>query len=108
MTTIKFCEKEGILTAFEISGHTQSAEHGKDVLCSAISTASQMIVWGIVNELKIKTDVEKRDGFLKINLEKQQADNPQVQILMRTGLNTLRNIVRNQKKYVKLEVKNEI
>ncbi len=108
MTKITFFENKGLLTAFEISGHTEKDVAGKDILCSAISTASQMIVWGIVNELKLKTELIQKDGFLKLTLSNEVASQKQVQLLMRTGLNSLKNIVRNEKKYVKLEVKYDI
>lgn len=102
MTKIYFTRDSGKWQGFKLTGHTGKAEAGKDVLCSAISTASQMAVLAITEVAKIKADVEIRDGFLRLELE-----NPtdETQLIITSLYETLVSICENEKKYVKLEVK---
>ena len=65
MITAKFVYSGDIITGFSVSGHSGSAEIGKDIICSAVSSASYMTV----NTL---TEIEK-DGFLGIRLSKDEA-----------------------------------
>ena len=101
MTKIKFTRKNGKFIAFKLSGHTGKAEAGKDVLCSAISTASQMAVVAITEVAGIKADLQVRDGFLSLILEKTSQETDLIIISL---FKTLENICENEKKYVKLEV----
>lgn len=101
MTKIKFTRKNGKFMAFKLSGHTGKAEAGKDVLCSAISTASQMAVLAITEVAGIKADVQIRDGFLSLMLEKPSQE---TDLIITSLYKTLENICENEKKYVKLEV----
>lgn len=106
MTKIEFYKKNNQFVGLEVSGHTGKAEAGQDILCSAISTATQMVVVGIKEELKLNPFVEISDGYLKIKLSDSQASNEGTQLLMKTCYGSLKSIVKDEKKYVKLEVKN--
>lgn len=102
MTKIYFTQSNGEWVGFRISGHTGKAEEGKDVLCSAISTASQMAVLAIVQVAKVKAEVEIRDGFLSLTLDQPNHD---TQLIIESLYQSLMSICENEKKYVKLEVK---
>ncbi len=102
MTKIYFTRKNGKWQGFKLTGHTGKAEAGKDVLCSAISTASQMAVVAITEVAKIKADVEIRDGFLSLELESPTSE---TELIITSLYETLASICENEKKYVKLEVK---
>ena len=66
MITAKFVYSGDIITGFSVSGHSGSAEIGKDIICSAVSSASYMTV----NTL---TEIIEKDGFLGIRLSKDEA-----------------------------------
>ena len=102
MTKIYFTRNNGRFVGFKLSGHTGKAEAGKDVLCSAISTASQMAVVAIREVAKIEAEVEIRDGFLELKLEKPTKE---TDLVITSLYETLCSICENEKKYVKLEVK---
>ena len=104
MTKILFTKKDGRFVSFKLSGHTGKAEHGSDILCAAISTAAQMTVCGIVKIAKIKADVKIRSGFLSLQLEDPTE---QTDLLIETLYASLVSICENEKKFVKLEVKND-
>lgn len=101
MTKIKFLRKNGHFVSFELSGHTGKAKAGSDVLCSAISTASQMAVVGITEVANVDAKVKINDGFLSLQLNKAT---PQTDLIITTLFKTLENICEDEKKYVKLEV----
>lgn len=103
MTKIYIYKKNDLFTGFELDGHTE-----KEILCSAISTATQMTVLGINDELKLKPKVIVGDGYLKMTIREKDISNEKVQLLMKTCYDTLRQITKNEKKYVKLEVKEDV
>ena len=103
MTKINIYMKNGSFTGFELDGHTE-----KEILCAAISTATQMTVLGIKDELKLNPFVKVSDGYLKLIINEKDVENEKVQLLMKTCYDTLRQIIKNQRKYVKLEVKENV
>ncbi len=109
MTKIIFNRKNGKIIRFVISGHTGKADFGNDVLCSAISSVSQNALVGITEILKLEPKILKiKDGYLEFELEEKDYDNSSSQLLLETCLKSLKEIVKNDKKFVKLEEKNEI
>ncbi len=105
MTNIFFTKRSNKFVGFTVSGHTNKAEYGKDVLCAAISTASQMAVCGIVEVAKIKAKVKIKSGFLSLELNEPTEKS---ELILETLYKSLCSICENEKKYVKLEVRNEI
>lgn len=104
MTKIFFTKKNDKFVALKITGHTGKDVNGKDVLCAAISATSQMAVCGITEVAKVKADVEIKEGFLRLYIENPTSE---TQLILETLYETLLSICENEKKYVKLEVKNE-
>ena len=108
MTNIKFFKNKENIIGFEVKGHTGKAERGKDVLCSAISSVTQNTLVGIVEVLKLNADFEIKDGYLRVMLKENDYENEFAQVLFKTCLMSLKEISKNEKKYVKLEEENEI
>ncbi len=108
MTKIVFYSNKGRLIAFEISGHTGLMESGKDILCASISSIAQMAVLGIKDELKLKPFIKVKDGYLKLSLLQKDFDNQGAQLLLKTCLDSLRQVIKHYKKYVILEVKENV
>lgn len=103
MTRIIIYKKNDLYFGFEVVGHAE-----KEILCSAISTATQMTVLGIKDELKLKPKVIIGDGYLKMTVREKDIQNNDVQLLIKTCHDTLNQIIKNEKKYVKLEVKEDV
>lgn len=108
MTTIRFFKKKEKFTGFQVKGHTGFEEEGKDILCAAISTATQMTVLAIKDELKLNPKIIVKDGHLEMILVDKDIDLKEVQLLMKTCYETLKQITKNKKKYVKMEVKENV
>lgn len=65
MITVTFSEK-----GFEVSGHSGYAEEGSDIVCAAVSSATELTVNAITEVLKIKAKVEvdPSDALIKLTL----------------------------------------
>ena len=108
MTKIIFYKTEECFKGFEISGHIDGPEAGHNPLCAAISVASQMAVLGIKEELKLNPTLKIGDGYLKMVLKDKDFGNSGAQLLIKTCFETLKQIEKQNKKQVKLEVKENV
>ena len=113
MTTIKIFKKKDRTIGIKVSGHSGYGEEGTDIVCASISSLAQMVCVGLENVLKLNVGIKIDDGYLECflpedldgeTLEKAQvlfdSFEQSVELLL-VGDKTL-------KKYIKLEVKNEI
>lgn len=66
MIEIKYT-KNGNTGCIEITGHANYAEHGKDIVCSAVSTLSQTLIASI-EKLEPEADItyNMQPGFIKL------------------------------------------
>ena len=108
MTKVKFFKIKDKLTGFEFDGHTGYAEMGKDIVCAAVSTASQMALLCLTDEIKIKPEVKLLDGYLKVVVKEKDLDKSGVQLILKTCLDTIKSIEKDYKKNIKLEVKENV
>lgn len=108
MTKITFYKSKECYVGFEVSGHAGNLPVGENPLCAAISVASQMIVVGIREELKLNPEVKMKSGYLKMIVSEKDISNEKVQLLMKMCYDTLLDISKNNKKYVRLEVKENV
>lgn len=54
--------------AFTVNGHSGSAESGRDIICSAVSSACYMAVNTITEIIGENVDATVEDGYMKISL----------------------------------------
>ena len=73
MTTAKFLFSDETVISFELSGHSGYAEEGEDIVCSAVSSAVYMAVNTIIEIMKLSPEAEVRDGYLKIQMNSDDA-----------------------------------
>lgn len=107
MTRVVIFKKKDRISGFEISGHTGYAEEGSDIVCSAVSSVSQMALLGIKDVLKLNIFFEISDGFLKLSLGKN-VENESAQVLLKSMEKSIREIQKEYGNYVKLEVKEDV
>lgn len=112
---IIFKNKKGEYTGFSVSGHSGYASSGKDIVCSAISTLSQSVCVGLENVLNQKPNIkiDESTAYLSCDLQKNLNENQikEAQILLKTFKTSVELIIlgdKNFKKYINLEVKDEI
>ncbi len=68
MISVNFTEQNGLITGFNISGHSDYSEQGIDIVCAAVSSAAYMAANTVTDILKISADITVNDGFLNLNL----------------------------------------
>lgn len=108
MTKIVIYKSKSHIVGFEISGHTGYAEEGSDIVCSAVSSMSQMVVVGIKDVLKLNAFVEISDGYLKLKLSQNDVGNECAEVLLKAFEKSLKEIVKEYGNYVKMEVKKDV
>lgn len=108
MTKITIFKKDDIIWSYQVKGHSGFAEEGKDIVCSAVSTATQMTLVGLKEVLKLKVESIIEDGFLQIRLLDGDENNKDAQILLNTMFLTLQDIAKNYAKNVKMEVRKDV
>lgn len=108
MTKITIFKKDDIIWSYQVKGHSGFAEEGKDIVCSAVSTATQMTLVGLKEVLKLKVESIIEDGFLQVRLLNGDENNKDAQILLNTMFLTLQDIAKNYAKNVKMEVRKDV
>lgn len=73
MISVSFTVSGNTLTGFEISGHSGYAQEGSDIVCAAVSSASLMAANTITDIQQLNADITVNDGFLNLNLSKEDA-----------------------------------
>lgn len=111
MTDVVFFKKDNIILGFECSGHSGYAKEGEDIVCSALSSITQSCALGLIEVLKIRVDIKRDDnkGYLRVvlpqGLDKESIDCSQ--ILLRTLLLSIKDLVKGYSKYIKLEERDD-
>ena len=113
MTKIEIIKKQNRTTGFVVSGHSGYSEEGSDIVCSAVSSLSQMVCVGLENVLNLKPSIKMKDGYLEcfINQFDDEELNKKVQLLFDSFEKSVELMLlgdKKLKKYISLEVKNEI
>ena len=115
MTKVEIFKSKGNIQGFVVSGHSGYASEGSDIVCSAISSLSQMVCVGLENvlNLKPKLKIDAKKAYLSCFLESTDSNdlNEKAQVLFNSfeqSVNLLLAGDKKLKKYISMEVKNEI
>lgn len=73
MTKITFFRRDGIFYGFEEIGHTGYGESGDDILCSALSAMTMLIVNTVEISFAGDVDYQIDDGAARIRVESKCA-----------------------------------
>ncbi len=106
MTTVKIIKKNDLIVKVEASGHACFAEHGKDIVCAAVSALCQGTLLGLKKVLKINPEVvvDRKKSIISfdlLNLNNIEIDN--AQILLKTLELSLKDILIGNEKYLLLK-----
>lgn len=105
MIKIFIFKEEEKIVGFQIKGHSGYEEQGKDIVCSGVSSVSQMALVGLTEVLNLKVESEMKDGFLTVYLEEKDVSNISAQAILSSMEKTLEDITKNYARFVKMEVK---
>ena len=106
MTKITILKKNGYIYEYQVKGHSGYAESGSDIVCSAISVATQMALVGLKEVLKLAVSSDIKDGYMRVELK--DFENESAQNILKSMLLTLDDIQKNYSRYVKMEVKEDV
>ena len=68
MIKVKFYLSDDLISGFEISGHSGSADAGEDIICASVSSAAYMAANTITDILFINARIKVDDGYLKLKI----------------------------------------
>lgn len=69
MVNIKiFRDQTGLISAYSMTGHANTAEYGQDIVCAGISALAQTAVLGLEKHLQHNLKVEIDSGKLHVTL----------------------------------------
>ncbi len=106
MTKITIFKKNNLICEYQIKGHSGYAESGSDIVCSGISTASQMAVIGLKEVLGLDVQVDINEAYLHVCVG--DFENENAQTILSAMEKTLFDISKNYPKNVKMEVRTNV
>ena len=86
------------IIAFEVKGHADFAESGKDIVCAAVSTACIMTVNGIEAQKLAGITYKEKDGFLNVKIPENREEG--ADLLLNSLMITIYEIAKQYKKYL--------
>jgi uncharacterized protein YsxB (DUF464 family) len=85
-------------TGFTVEGHAEYAEHGADIVCSAVSAMTQMTLASLMRYSTITSNVES--GNMSVHIH---APNAYTNCLMESLMRGLRMIELSKSQYVHID-----
>lgn len=78
MIKVNFFTSGKDIVGFEISGHSDSAEAGSDIICSAVSSAAYMAANTITEIVRCKAEADISDGYMSFYVRSDLSDAQQI------------------------------
>ena len=105
-----FRDKKNYIKKYTIEGHANYDEHGKDIVCAAVSVLGQTALLSLVQvcgleERSIEFSIDSKLGFLDVNLPKNIESKvlEKTQIVLDTLIVGINSIVESYPQHVTLE-----
>lgn len=101
MIRVSAIYKDNFIQSITISGHAQSNESGKDLVCAGVSAIST----GICNELDHRGfltgfgKITLKEGFIQIEVNQFRDD---FNIILETLITSLKTVEESSKQYIKI------
>lgn len=80
MIKIVFKKKSNNFVYFEVKGHSNLSALGTDIVCSAVSSSSFMVLNGIIEILKLDVEYLIDEGHIMCNLKELYSDKTNILI----------------------------
>lgn len=99
--------KAGHVKGFEVSGHANFDEYGRDIVCCAISVLAQTAIMGLVEYVGLDCKYEIKDGYLlcRIPEEADSQKRTKIDAIVETMILGMNNIKQGYPSYVTIECK---
>ena len=83
---------------FVVHGHAGFARRGEDVVCASVSSIVQTAVLGLRNVMGMQVQIEKRDGYLKVDAKELDKN-----IIISTMVEGLKDLAKQFPNHIMLE-----
>lgn len=105
MIRVSMRQADDQVNGFRVDGHSNYGEHGKDIVCSAVSTLAQTLLITLKEIYADECHYIMFDGHLEVHVS--ASDVKEVQLLFRSFTIGILAIVEEYPGYVKLGEPNE-
>lgn len=105
MVKVKIKKKDNRIYYFEITGHANAEEYGKDIVCSAISVLGQTCIIGLVEVAKIPLNYSIEPGHLTCAIPKNLKPNKarEVDLIVNTMYLGMINVHHSYSDFMEIE-----
>ncbi|MDW0112369.1 MULTISPECIES: ribosomal-processing cysteine protease Prp [Sporosarcina] len=96
-------QPSGRIASFEMKGHADYAEHGKDLVCAGASAVSFGAVNAIIALTGITPDIRQGSdgGYLKVEFPETEKDE-EIQLIVKAMIVSLQTIEQDYGQHIKL------
>ncbi|MGG0644501.1 ribosomal-processing cysteine protease Prp [Sporosarcina gallistercoris] len=96
-------QASGRISSFEMSGHADYAEHGKDLVCAAASAVSFGAVNAVISLTGNSPAIQQGEdgGYLKVILPETEDDHDQ-QVIVRAMIVSMQTIEQDYAQFIKI------
>ncbi|MFS0689856.1 ribosomal-processing cysteine protease Prp [Sporosarcina sp. 179-K 8C2 HS] len=96
-------QPSGRINSFEMKGHADFAEHGKDLVCAGASAVSFGAVNAVIALTGITPDIQQGSdgGYLKVIFPKTEKDDD-IQLIVKAMIVSLQTIEQDYGQHIKL------
>lgn len=96
-------DNEGHLYRYAVEGHSNYAEHGKDIVCAAVSAISQTILFALGSNSNIGYCIDDKSGYIDVLATDEGRAEKEVQVLFKAFKIGIKAIQEEYSDYVKME-----
>ncbi|MEG0980129.1 MAG: ribosomal-processing cysteine protease Prp [Oscillospiraceae bacterium] len=68
-----FKTPSGLVTGFEVNGHSGFGESGEDIVCAAVSSVAYMTANTITDIMNVDAKISVKDGYMRLELKRADA-----------------------------------
>lgn len=95
-----FCQPDGRITGFDVSGHSGTAAAGEDIVCAGVSSLTDTAFLGITEYLHREVSYDAASG--KLRMELKDSPDEQTESILQTMLLGLSAIAETYPKAVRI------
>ena len=97
-------DKSGRIHSFEMTGHANFAEHGKDLVCAGASAVSFGAVNAIISLTGKTPEIHQgsEGGYLKVSFPHSTEDDHDTQLIVKAMIVSLQTIEKDYGQHIKI------
>ena len=96
-----FVTSDGVLTGFEVSGHSGYAEEGSDIVCAAVSAMAYMTANTVTEVINASPDIKVEEGFISLKLK--NGEEHKCEIPLKGFYLQMKELVKQYPEYIRIK-----